>query len=52
MNIVIAFLYEILNKVIYVNQSNNFIENFTLICELRKFFYNFKQSSRVWYKLI
>ena len=52
MNIVIDFLYEILNEMIYVNQSNDFIENFTLICELRKVFYNLKQSSRVWYKII
>ena len=47
MNVVIAFLYEILNEMIYVNQSNDFIENFTLVCEFWKVFYNFKQSSRV-----
>ena len=47
MNVIIAFLYEILKKVIYVSQSNDFIEDFTLICELRKTFYNLKQSSRV-----
>ena len=47
MNIVIVFLYKILNKMIYVNQSNDFIEDFTLICEFRKFFYKLKQSSRV-----
>ena len=52
MNVVIVFLYEILNEMIYVNQSDDFIENFTLICELRKVFYKFKQSSRVWYKII
>ena len=51
-NIVIAFLYEILKEVIYVNHSNDFIEDFTLICELRKALYNFKQSSRVWYNVI
>ena len=47
MNVVIAFLYEILKEVIYVSQSNDFIEDFTLVCELRKVFYNFKQLSRV-----
>ena len=47
MNVVIAFLYEILNEVIYVSQSDDFIKNFTLICEFRKVFYNLKQSSRV-----
>ena len=52
MNIVIVFLYEILNEVIYVSQSDDFIENFTLICEFQKFFYDFKQLSRVWYKII
>ena len=47
MNIVIAFLYEVLKEVIYISQSNNFIKDFTLICEFRKAFYNFKQSLRV-----
>ena len=47
MNVVIAFLYEILNEIIYVNQLNDFIKNLTLICEFRKTFYDFKQSSRV-----
>ena len=46
-NVVIAFLYEISKEVIYVSQSNNLIKDFTLICEFRKFFNNFKQSSRV-----
>ena len=52
MNVVIAFLYEILKEVIYVSQSNDFIEDSTLICELRKAFYDLKQSSRVWYNVI
>ena len=52
MNVVIAFLYEMLKEVIYVSQSNDFIEDFTLICELRKAFYDLKQSSRVWYNII
>ena len=51
-NVVIAFLYEILKEVIYVSQSNDFIEDSTLVCELCKTFYNLKQSSRVWYNII
>ena len=52
MNVVIAFLYKILKEVIYVSQSDDFIEDSTLIYELRKTFYNFKQSSHVWYNVI
>ena len=52
MNVVIAFLYEILKEIIYVSQSNDFIEDFILVCELRKAFYDFKQSSCVWYDVI
>ena len=47
MNVVIAFLYEILKEIIYVSQSNDFIEDSTLICKLRKRFYDLKQSSRI-----
>ena len=47
MNVIIVFLYEILKEIIYVSQLNDFIEDFTLICKLRKVLYNFKQSSRV-----
>ena len=52
MNVVIAFLYNFLDEVIYVNQSNDFIKNSTLICELRKVLYKLRQSSRIWYKII
>ena len=47
MNVVIAFLYEMLKEIIYVSQSNDFIEDFTLVCEFRKVFYDLKQLSRV-----
>ena len=46
-NVVIAFLYKITREVIYVSQSNDFIEDFTLVCELRKAFYDLKQLLRV-----
>ena len=47
MNIVIAFLYELLDEIIYVTQSNGFIEDSELICRLIKALYKLKQSSRV-----
>ena len=52
MNIVIIFLYELLNENIYVNQFIDFIENFELICHFLKTLYDFKQSSRVWYEVL
>ena len=52
MNVVIAFLYNFLNEIIYVNQSNDFIKNSTLVCELWKALYELRQSSRVWYEII
>ena len=52
MNVVIVFLYDFLNEIIYVNQSNDFIKNSTLICELRKMLYKIRQSPQVWYKII
>ena len=52
MNVVTAFLYDFLDEIIYVNQSDNFIKNSTLICELWKTLYELRQSSRVWYKII
>ena len=42
MNIVIAFLYELLDEIIYVIQSNEFIEDFELICRLIKTLYELK----------
>ena len=52
MNVVTAFLYDFLDEVIYVNQSDDFIKNSTLICELRKALYELRQSSQVWYEII
>ena len=48
MNVVIVFLYEFLNELIYVKQSHDFIIDFELICRLRKALYNLKQAFRVW----
>ena len=52
MNIVTVFLYELLNEIIYVIQSDEFIENSDLICHLIKTLYDLKQSLRVWYEVI
>lgn len=48
MNVVIVFLYEFLNELIYVKQSHDFVIDFNLICRLRKALYDLKQASRVW----
>ena len=47
MNVVIVFLYEFLNELIYVKQSHDFVIDFDLICRLRKALYDLKQASRV-----
>ena len=52
MNIIIVFLYELLDEIIYVTQSNKFIEDFELICRLIKTLYELKQSFRMWYEVI
>ena len=52
MNIVIVFLYKLLNENVYINQSTEFIENSELICHFLKILYDLKQSSRVWYEIL
>ena len=47
LNIVTIFLYDQLDEDIYVNQSDDFIENLTLVYHLRKILYDLKQTSRV-----
>ena len=52
MNIVIAFLYELLDEIIYVIQLNGFIEDSELVCRLIKALYELKQSFQMWYEVI
>ena len=52
MNRIIVFLYELLDEIIYVTQSNEFIEDSELICRLIKALYELKQLFRMWYKVI
>ena len=42
MNIIIVFFYELFDEIIYVTQSNEFIEDFELICRLIKALYELK----------
>ena len=52
MNIIIVFLYELLDEIIYVTQPNGFVKDSELICRFIKALYKLKQSSRVWYEII
>ena len=45
MNIVIVFLYELIDVNVYVTQFEKFIESFNLICYLLKTLYDLKQIS-------
>ena len=47
-----AFLNKLLFKIIYMIQSIDYEEESNLICKLNQDFYNLKQSSRIWYKIL
>ena len=47
MNIIIVFLYKLLDEIIYVTQSNEFIEDSELICRPIKTLYKLKKSFRI-----
>ena len=47
-----CLFYKLLDKIIYVIQSNEFIEDSKPIFRVIKAFYKLKQSSRMWYEVI
>ena len=50
MNVVTAFLYRFLDKIIYIKHFHFFKLNSEIICQLRKALYWLKQALQVWYK--
>ena len=47
-----AFLNELLLETVYIIQSIDYEEDSNLICKLNQDFYDFKQLSRIWYKIL
>ena len=47
-----AFLNELLLETVYIIQLINYEEDLNLICKLNQDFYDFKQLSRIWYKIL
>jgi hypothetical protein len=56
MNVVIAFLYELLDEDVYVMQLHMFEfernEDDTLVCKLKRALYDLRQTSKMWYDII
>ena len=52
MDVKTTFLYSNLNKEIYMDQPDRYINNQELVCRLRKSLYGLKQAPCVWYKVI
>jgi hypothetical protein len=56
MNVVIAFLYKLLDEDVYVIQSHMFEfekdKDDTLVCKLKRALYELKQTSKMWYDII
>ena len=51
MDVVIAFLYGLLDEVVYVKQPHGFVQG-VLICQLKRALYGLKQARKVWYLVI
>ena len=51
MNVKTAFLYDQVQKKIYIKQSYDFVNDSFKVYKLNKTFYNLKQSPRVWYNI-
>ena len=48
---VTAFLYGLLDEIVYVEQTRGFVQGI-LVCRLRRALYGLKQAPRVWYAVI
>lgn len=51
MDVVTAFLYGLLNKIVYIEQAHGFVQN-VIVCQLKRTLYRLKQAPRVWYSVI
>ena len=51
-NFITTFLNELLSEIVYMIQSIDYEEDLNLICKLNQDLYDFKQSSRIWYKIL
>ena len=51
MDVVTAFLYGLLNEIIYIEQPHGFVQGI-LVYQLKQVLYNLKQSARVQYSVI
>ena len=52
MDVKCAFLIGDINKYIYMQQHQGFVNNPSLVCRLKKSFYGLKQAPRAWYAKI
>lgn len=52
MDVVIAFLYEFLNKIIYIKQPHLFATELDKVCKSMKALYELKQALYIWYKTL
>ena len=51
MDIVIVFLYGLLDEIVYIEQPHGFVDS-VLVCRLQRALYGLKQAPRVWYSMI
>lgn len=51
MDVVTAFLYGLLDEIVYVEQPHRFVQGI-LVCRLIQALYGLKQAPRVWYAVI
>lgn len=51
MDVVTAFLYGLLDEIVYVKQPHRFVQG-SLVCRLKRALYGLKQAPRVWYLVI